>query len=347
MNKKKIIIGVLFVGILFFLFGRKRPSKILKTQKVEKGRIETVVSSSGSIRSETEIKVQFQSSGKLAWLGVKEGDRVKKGQALASLDKEGLRKSFEKAMNDFLTSRWDFEQKRADYKFQFDHALITDDIQRILDKTQFSLNKSVLDVEIANLAVKYAAIYSPIDGVVTDVEPPVAGVNIVYTSAYVEVVDPKKMEFEAIVDEADISSLKDGQNASIILDAFPKEEIESKIKRISFKSTPTTSGGTGFFVYLSLPENRMEKMRIGLNGDFQAITNSKDNVLTIPLDALLEEDDQNFVFKVHNQKVIKTKVEAGLRNDDFVEITSGLDEGDLVITENINSLKNGQKAVVR
>lgn len=347
MNKKKIIIGILFVGILFFLFGRKKPAKIFKTQKVEKGRIGTEVSSSGAVRSETEIKVQFQTSGKLTWLGVKEGDLVKKGQALASLDKEELKKKFTKTMNDYLTSRWDFEQKKEDYKFEEDHALITDSIRRILDKSQYSLNKSVLDVEIANLALKYATIYSPIEGVVTKVDPPVAGLNLIYSTSAIEIADPNKMRFEAIVDETDIGRLKVGQPAIVTLDAFPEKEFKGKIERIAFKSTSTSSGGTGFSVDVFFPLEATEKLRIGLNGDFRVVIETKENVLLIPSESLLEIGEGKYVFKFVEGRVIQTEVTTGLTNEELVEIVKGLSEGDLVIQEDAGLLKDGQKVVVR
>lgn len=349
MFKKRylFVFVVLTVFLIIFLKIKTRPKSVYKTISIGQGRIETLVSSSGTVRSEVETKVQFQASGKLVWLGVKEGDRVKKWQALASLDKESLKKSFEKAMNDYLTYRWDFEQKRADYKFQSDHALITDDIRRIFDKTQFSLNKAVLDVEIANLAVKYATIYSPIEGIVTKVEPSVAGINIIYSSAYVEIADPQKMEFEAIVDEADIGKLKVGQTATITLDAFPEEKFLGVIKRLAFKSTTTSSGGTGFSIFVSFPAEAMAKLRIGLNGDFEVITEVKDQVLLIPSDSLLEIGDKKYAFKYIDGKVVQTEVTTGLINEDKVEIVGGLREGDLLILEGVGSLKNGQKVTVR
>ena len=112
-SKKFIFILLLVTGFLF-LRGRKT-SEIYSIREVEKGTIEEMVSASGTVRSENEVKVQFQTSGKLAWMGVKEGDSVKKWQALASLDKDELKKKFQKEMNDYLNERWDFEQTQDDY----------------------------------------------------------------------------------------------------------------------------------------------------------------------------------------------------------------------------------------
>lgn len=345
LHNKKIVAGLTILLILFLLFGRKKPGKTYATQKVAKEKIEVTVSGSGSVRSENEVKVQFQTSGKLAWLGVKEGDVVKKWQALASLDKETLKKSLAKSMNLYLTNRWDFEQKQDDYRQIKESYLLTDEMKRILDEYQFSLNNAVLDVELADLTVKYATIYSPINGVVTEVNPNVAGINIVSTLAYIEVADPKKMEFEAVVDETDIAKLKVGQPTTVNLDAFADKEFEGNIKRISFKSITTSSGGTGFSVFISLPDKEMENFKIGLNGDFKAMIVSKQDVFVLPLDSILESDNKKYVFRLIKGKVVKTEVETGLSNEELVEITVGLKEGETVLVQDVSLLKDGQKVV--
>jgi len=343
MRKKWLIIGIILLLLLVFLRGRKRPKFSFETKKVERGNIEVTISASGTIKSETEVKVQFQTSGKLAWLGVKEGDKVKKGQALASLDKQDLKKRFEKEMNDYLNERWDFEQTQDDYKATKEKALVTDSIKRILEKAQFDLNNVVLDLEISDLAVKYATIYSPINGIVTKIEPPLAGVNVVYTTAYIELVDPNLMEFEAIIDETEVAKLTEGQKATITLDAFPKEEFPAEIKRISFKATQTTSGGTGFTVYVSLPENLINKLKSGFNGDMKVITNKNENVLLVPNEAVLEDEAGTYVFKLSKNKAKKSKVEIGIANDELTEIISGLSENDFIISKNASLVKDGQK----
>lgn len=343
LRNKKV---VSFFAILLFLvlvYGRRKTVKIVSVQKVEKGNIEVTVTASGTVRSENDIKVQFQTSGKLAWLGVKEGDLIKKGQALASLDKESLKKSLAKSMNLYMTNRWDFEQNQDDYKSTKEKALLTDEIKRILDKYQYSLNNAVIDVEVADMAVKYATIYSPIGGIVVDVQPSVAGGNIVSTLAYVEVVDPKTLEFTAIVDETDIGRLKEGQKTAVVLDAFPDKEFSGLVKRIDFKSTITSSGGTGFTIHVSLPEEEIVNFRDGMNGDLKIILQTKENALLLPADSLVEKNSKNFVYKFEKGKAVEVLVTTGVGNDSQLELVTGdLKEGDLLVTESPGLLEQGQ-----
>lgn len=74
----------------------KSQSDTFKTTKVERGTIEQVVSTSGKIKAKKEVELKFQISGKLAWVGVREGDRVLAGQIIARLDQAELQKKFRK-----------------------------------------------------------------------------------------------------------------------------------------------------------------------------------------------------------------------------------------------------------
>lgn len=222
----------------------------------------------GKVRAEKEVELKFQTSGKLAWVGVKKGDWVKRGQAIASLDKEELEKEFKKEMNDYLNERWDFEQTHDDYQETKERHLVTDEIQRILDQAQFDLNNVVLDLEIADLAVKFAAIVSPIEGIITRIDQPVAGVNITPATAVFTVSDPGSVFFEAEADEEEVVLLKQGLRAKIILDSYPEKEFDSEIILLGFAPVSST-GSAVYSVKLSLPENTDLQFRLGMAGEVE------------------------------------------------------------------------------
>jgi len=102
-NKNKIIIGILAIFALFIVINQVQAQKtkdipvidpkkdIVVTPEIKTIKSELILA--GSVSADEIASLRFQNSGKLAWVGVKEGDKVKKGQAIASLDKEQLRKS--------------------------------------------------------------------------------------------------------------------------------------------------------------------------------------------------------------------------------------------------------------
>lgn len=338
MKKKRVIliIGLLLIILIAgFWWRSRRGEKELKTVKVKKQNLARIVSASGKIKSAKEVNLKFQASGKLAWVGVKEGDRVKKWQAIASLDKLELQKNLEKELIDYMNERWDFEQDKDDYEDQ----IITDSLKRILEKAQFDLNRDVLDVEIADLALKLAVIVSPIDGIVTKVETPVAGINVTPATAEFIIADPNEVYFEARIDEADIAGIAVNQKALLVLDAYPDEEITAEVKQIGFQAESSSGGGTVFSVKISLPSNENLYFRLGMNGDAEIILEEKESVLTIPTSAVLMKNNKSYVFTVVNNVLQEKEIQTGLETDSEIEIVQGLEAGEEIVVEKVKAIK--------
>ncbi len=311
--------------------------------KVERGAFEKKVSVSGQIDADKKAVLKFKTSGKLAWVGVQEGDFVKKWQAIASLDQRELKKKFQKEMNDYLTTRWKWEQTQADYKDYRDRLLLTDEMKRILDESQFGLDNAVLDLEIADLAVKYATIYSPIAGIVTEVDSPLAGVNITPATAKFVVVDPDSVYFSAKVDELDVGKVKVGQAVVIVLDAYPGERFDGRVTNVAFSAVSTSGGGKAFLTKVSLPSNNNLKFKLGMRGDAEILVVRKKNVLSVPVDALIKRKKDS-VWTVDDQgRARRKEVLTGLESEDRVEVAKGLSEGERVIIKGLVGLKEGQK----
>ena len=338
MKKKRVIliIGLLLIILIAgFWWRSRRGEKELKTVKVKKQNLARIVSASGKIKSAKEVNLKFQASGKLAWVGVKEGDQVKKWQAIASLDKLELQKNLEKELIDYMNERWDFEQDKDDYEDQ----IITDSLKRILEKAQFDLNRDVLDVEIADLALKLAVIVSPIDGIVTKVETPVAGINVTPATAEFIIADPNEVYFEARIDEADIAGIAVNQKALLVLDAYPDEEITAEVKQIGFQAESSSGGGTVFSVKISLPSNENLYFRLGMNGDAEIILEEKESVLTIPTSAVLMKNNKSYVFTVINNVLQEKEIQTGLETDSEIEIVQGLEAGEEIVVEKVKAIK--------
>lgn len=306
----------------------KSPQELYELSSVGRETISQTVIASGKIRSQTQVDLKFQTSGLLTWVGVKEGDRVKKWQALASLDKRELEKNLKKTLLDFSKERADFDE---DIKTTYRDKVLTDTISRILAKNQSDLDKAVLDVEIDDIALKLATLTTPIDGIVTRIDIPVAGVNITPATAVFTVADPEHLLFEAEADETDIGHLKTGQPAVLILDAFPDESIPVSVSRIDFNSTTDSSGATIYQVEFALPASN--RFRLGLNGEVTITTATAENTLTVPVTSV---DAQGKIRVVKAGRIVTVPVTTGVVSDDKIEITSGLNESDqIVISEKI------------
>ncbi len=336
-TKTKILLILLILASGFggynYFFASKTNIKT-DTARVKRGNLEEKLTISGTVDAEEKVTLRFQTSGRLNWIGVKEGDYVKKYQRVASLDQKEVKKKLQKEINDYLNSRWDFEQKnRDDYK----DKVITDTIKRIKEKAQFDLNNAVLDVEIQNLSVELSYLSSPIEGIVTKISSPYAGINIIPSQAEFEIINPNTVFFSAVADQTEVVRVKEGMKGELTLDAFSESTLSGRIKNISF--TPKSGEtGTVYNVKFTFDNNNSDyKYRIGMGGDLTFVLKSKNDVLYLPIKYVKTENgppggeaSKKYVKIKKNGNDQKTYVGTGMETDDEIEIIKGVVEGDTV-----------------
>lgn len=328
LKKRWLIVLIVIIIIGFFAYKQltAEGGKKNNSYKIKRQTLKEFLSLSGDIDAEEKATAKFQTSGLLTWVGVKEGDYVKKYQGIASLDKRELEKNLKKYLNTFLHSRWDLDQQRADYK---DKA-ITDAMQRILDQAQFDLNNSIIDVEIKDIALKFAYLSSPIEGVVTRVGTPYAGVNITATNAEFDIVNPKTIYFSANAEQSEVVQLKKGMRADIILDPYPDKKLTGNIYFIGF-IPKTGETGVVYEVKLKLNDNNNNyKYKIGMTGDVEFLLREKKDVLAVPSTYIKSQNGKKYIWQKKNGKKVKTFINIGDEIDSDTEIISGLQEGDII-----------------
>jgi RND family efflux transporter MFP subunit len=333
LKKKKYIalISVILLVVIFVLYKAFSPPSYPadKTYVVQKKTITNALSLSGTIDAEEKADMQFQTGGMLVWVGVKEGDRIAKGQAVASLDQRLLKKQFEKTLNTYNKSRNTFDQTSEDNKnYVLEKPEVGDALKRLIQNAQFDLNNSVLDVELQNLSAQYSNLTSPIAGIVTRVDAPNAGVNVTPASTF-EVINPDTIYFSALVDQTDVGSISEGKEAIISLDSFPDKTFHGTIKSISF--TPKSGEtGTVYETKVTFMDGDVSQFRMGMTGDATVTLSEKKNALVIPLRFIKTTGDNDFVQKKEGNSVKQVKIQTGDETDGNIEVTSGLKEGDTI-----------------
>jgi len=308
----------------------------ITTYTVKKDTLRETLTISGELEAEEKITLRFPFSGLTSWVGVKKGDFVKKNQVIASLDQKELRKTLEKYLNTYMDSRWDFEQTKDEYRqpAQGYWGLPWEqrnDIDRALQKAQFDLNNSVLDVELKDITLKYANLISPINGIVTKIDAPVAGVHVTSTQSEFEITNPDSLYFSLLPDQTEVTKLNASMSASILFDSYTEENVAGYIEIIDF--TPKTGEtNTVYEVKIRFPlqDETHTKYRLGMTGDATFTILEKPDVLVIPLTAVKIEKDKKFVYKKTGNKKEKVYVDVGIESDQMVEITGGLAEGDVI-----------------
>ena len=184
-------------------------------------------------------------------------------------------------------------------------------------------------------AYKPTPLIAPINGdvIVRAVEP---GQSVTPNDPVVVLSD--RLIVKAQVDETDIGRVKVGQNAFVSLDAYPGEKVMARVDHISYESK-LINNVTIYEVDI-LPQKVPSVFRSGMTANVNIVEKVRRNVIRLPVDAIRREKEGIFVSVKENGQGKSTvrKVVTGLSDENFVEITSGLDEQDIVIVEKKNSV---------
>ena len=326
--KKIIIVLIVLVGLfVFFKIKNSSKTKITANTVVETKNLQEIVYLSGQLSALSQAKINFTADSKITWIGVKVGDAVKKYQSLAKQDTNEIEKSLKTSLNNFMASRDSFDQTIDDNKLsdQSDPKTIAE-MKRIIDKSQLSLDNSVLDVEVKNLAIKKASLSSPIKGIITHIPSSPTG-SYPSSDDYFEVVDPETEYISAMVSQQDVIKLKVGQTAKITLDAYREDPFDATISYISYQPIDTVNNKYEVrLTYTRQPEKY--NYHLGMTGEIQVTLSQKDNALIIPRQYIISENGKRYVNLINNQVPEKKEISTGIENYQDIEIISGLQVGD-------------------
>lgn len=326
---KLSLVVLIVLGIIGGIFYRRATAKEkIETVTVSRQDIKQTLELSGSVDAGEKVDLHFQTAGKLNWVGVKEGDSVKKWHVIATQDVRSVEKNIKQDLITFEQEVRDTDQARKNWEADRRNTVLD-----LLKNAQGNLDSAVLDVEIKNLSLELSKLISPITGIVTHIDTPIAGVNITPTNTF-QIVNPDTLYFSAEVDEADISKVVVNQAATITLDAYSDQPINSSVSWIDFATSTSDGGGTVVLVKLTLPHQDALFYRLGLNGDVTITIDEKKDVLALPFEAIQDDDEGTFVTVKDGKETKRIAITTGIESDDAVEITSGLTEGAEVVIPN-------------
>lgn len=225
-------------------------------------------------------------------------------------------------------------------KSQFEAAEAN--LKRLKDEheTQLKIAKANIEEKIAQLQqtetrLTYTKIYSPIDGVVSDVtaqegETIVAGLQV---ANLVTVLDPLMLEMWIYVDETDIGRVSLGQKVEYTVDTYPEKIFHGKIEKIY----PQPVVKDNIVYYLSIV--RIDKtdarfLKPEMTTHVKIVFDEKSDVLTVPNAAIKFEKGKQVVYKVYDRdKIEKVEVKIGIRGEGKSEVISGIKENEIVATK--------------
>ena len=302
--------------------------------QVIQGSITATYAGSATLEAEEEALVVAKVSGVVEKIFVEEGDFVRAGNILAELDDEQYRLEFNQAKTVLEKISSEFERNESLYK----NKIISLEAYE-KTKSDYYTQKAVCD--LAQLKLDYTQVKAPIKGTVS--------LRHIKVGNMVKVDQPtfKITDFDSLlavlhVPEREMNKLSVGFPAKIAPDALEDMEFLGKILRIS----PIVDAGTGTFKVTVEVKDRTRKLKPGMFARVRIVYDTHANVLLVPKDAVLTEDSETWVFLVKDGAVTKNEVQIGYINTEHMEVLSGLDLGDTVVTTGLGSLKDGAKIKV-
>lgn len=164
-------------------------------------------------------------------------------------------------------------------------------------------------------------------------EKKAVGDNVWFGEKIIELPDLTKMQVTAVIPEPEAGKIKTGQAAEIRLDSNPDKVYQGSIKSLGrlFRTKSWDQPAMVFDAVIDIRQPDAKIMRPGMAAGVDIIVSSKDNVLQIPEDAIVYQEEGLFVYKKSFMGKKKQPVAIGARSGGMVEILEGLDDGDRVI----------------
>lgn len=224
---------------------------------------------------------------------------------------------------------------------------LSDEATKIKYDQQILTNKGLEDglsdlEEDLNDLVQYAT--TPVDGKVTEI-PVDENSLVVDNTIMVKIANLNNLIVNANIEEYDAPQIKLGQTVTMTSDGLEGKTYTGKVTKISTSaSDASTNSGTETVVPIEISvDNPDGVLKPGFNLDLEIMVVDKNDVLTVSTNAVAKDGKENtqYVYKVENGKLVKTTVETGDEGDSTVEITSGLKDGDQIISSNSEEIKDG------
>lgn len=334
-----VLIAGGLAGKLFFKNGVVE----VKIEKAKKKTLSIVISSAGVLEAKNKVNLVAEINGIIKDLPFEDGSLVKEGDIILELDEALLELAKKQAWSTYLAAKANLEKLEG----------IPTTSETDLNAAKAQVSQAYAAYEIAKENLGKAKLAAPIDGTLihkpiglgtTTSEISVGSVaqqgQVLFTIA-----DLSKMNFVANVDETDVGRMEVGQEAEVVIDAYPNEIIGGKVVKIGSVSSVTATGATVFSVEIELKDTTLD-LKEGMNGSADIIETSKENILVVPLGAVLEKEEKNVVYVVEDGVVSEQEVEAGLSDEAYVEIKSGLKADEQVVISGADKLKDGDKVRV-
>jgi HlyD family secretion protein len=353
-----VLIGVVVIAMVaknwFFV---QEPVEV-KGVQVERAVVEESITNSraGTVKARQRAHLSAELGGRVVAVPFDKGATVKKGQILLQLNDAAEQARLKLTQRDLVVAKAERDRfclaaERADrehvrYRDLSEKELVSiDELDRVesvalTTSAACAAGKAGVDRAQAAIGETKAALdktvlYAPFDGILASVDvevgewvtpaPPAVPVPPV-----LDLIDPTSIYISAPMDEVDSAKILTGQSARISLDPYPGKQFSGKVVQVAPFVEDREEQNRTVDVEVELDDTRFATTLLpGTSADVELILSVQEDVLRIPRSTVLEG---NVVWVVEGGQLAERPIEVGLKNWNYVEVVSGLEEGEWVVT---------------
>ena len=347
------ILAVVVAGVFMYLWKQSRPKEVkYETKVVAVGTIQKTTIVTGKIEPRDEVEIKPQISGIITELYKQAGDKVHVGDAIAKIKVIPDMAQLNSAESRVRLAKYNLENSRQ--VFERDSMLLEQEViahetyeksrlQYISNLEELQAAEDHLSITRDGVAKKAETdftntiVKSTITGTVLDV-PVKVGNSVVLTNTFNDgttiatVADMQDLLFVGSIDETEVGKLREDMRMDLVIGALNDQRFTATLEYIAPKGTEQ-NGAMMFEIKgaATIPDTVI--IRAGYSANAEIVLNERVNVLTIPEANVEMEDNKSFVQLITDtttQEVTRTEIQTGLSDGLTIEVTEGLNEGDII-----------------
>jgi macrolide-specific efflux system membrane fusion protein len=377
-DKKRLIGAVVIVLLLAFVIFRLHASASGKVQyqtaTVQTGTVVSTISASGKAISTSILPINTQTSGIVNNVYVKDGDKVVKGETIATVTPDTTgEQTYAQALSSYISAKNSVDQANNSYytlqaaafaasnKFSTDPTLqnlnqddpayvqandawLAAQANFLNQKNQVNQANINLSNASINLANSSPTITSPYTGTISNVNLVSGMVITASTNSTTGAVSSQRIAviqnsatpiINVTLGETDVPNVKIGQKATVTFDSITNETFTGVVATVDRIGT-VSSNVTSYGVNIKL-DSGSDQILPNMAATADIITATATDALYIPSAALVTQNGQNYAQVLQNGKEVQVPVEVGISSDTDTVITSGLTEGETVVTGTVSA----------
>lgn len=327
-----------------------------------------VLNATGYVVAQRKAAISSKATGRLEWLGVAEGSRVKAGDVIARIDARDVTAQAESAEANVVAARAALVQAQAEetdavaqlkrnqdlLSKGFVSAASVDTAKARADRAVAAVANARANISAAEatarnarVAVDYTVIRAPFDGVILSKSANVGDLVTPFSNAtdskgaVVSMADMSTLEVEADVSESSLAKVKVGQPAEIVLDALPDSRFRGRISRM----VPTIDRAKATVMtkvkFDEIDPRILPEMSAKVSFLSQDVTPEQQKpLLAVAADAIVQRDGRSVVFVVRDNRAVAVPVTPGIKVGDVTSIAGAVKTGEKAVAKPPEALAN-------